>query len=387
LHLKNQPSTNVPASDNISSVYLWVHEIQEQQHSHDEELNDSIGSDESSSTGLSSTDGLDIECIDRNLLEPGRLWTFDNNVAADMEYEDEGGNLESLIPTSRNYNVDFRSQSQYVGSHVILNKHSTLLIRRKDKMKKNTIQKHFISKIVSRLPLDVRGDPEAPMCRSIPLLYPEGSLFPNIFFKACIDGGIVGAMPAAFLTDNASLRRMGMATVHEHMRTRITSTSLLTSHDNVYLLYGLDACLNLGTRGHDTRVLLKRGWDPDFTKGDGIRMKDDGDRTDEVLYTTEQLDNKVMCDKIAYAMIRTLPTFFWTFTLNCESCFGMRVLKQMLDSDMVVDHVDQQMFESGTIFIPVAQWSPLDFEVLKESILASSAVTAMRIYENFWHVF
>lgn len=189
------------------------------------------------------------------------------------------------------------------------------------------------------------------------------------------------------MTDNTKVKRFGMATLHEHMRTRITSTALLTSSDNTYLLFALDACLNLGTRGHDTRVQLKRGWDPEFTKGDGVRMKESDDRLDEVLYTVEQMDNKIMCDKIAYAMVRQLPVYFWTFTMNATTCFVMRILKRALDDDEVLRHIVGMQFQSRETDIPVEDWTLLDLAVLREQLLASSAILAMRIYENFWTVF
>ena len=328
---------------------------------------------------------------DGSLVQDDAMWIFDNNVAADMEYvngeESDEENESPLIATAGFRDIDFRSEKQYVGCHALLNKHSTLLLRRKGILRKNLQQQHFIAKIVARISRSFINKSGIFSSGTVPLLYPEGSLFPNIYYKTRGDGSIVGALPAPFLTDNTTLNKMGIASIHDHMRTRITSTFLLTSSDNTHLLYALDCCLNLGSRGHDTRVLLKRGYDPDLTKGDGIRMKDELDRSDEVVYTTEQHDNHVMCDKISYAMMRTLPTFFYTYTLNSETCYGMRVLKAVLDSDEVVRHIGQKQYENGMVALPVDRWSSIDLEFLKESVLESSGVLAMRMYENFWHVF
>lgn len=337
-------------------------------------------------------------------LDNGQLWLEDNNVAfdADMIYEDQhdtGDTNDSTrasnettesdgapcIPTARSAGMYFRSSASFIGSHVMFNKHGRLLVRQKKKIRPSQSQSHWLQKIVARNNLGEEGPSD--VRPTIPLLYPEATLFSNIFYKARNDGSVVGALPTALMTDNTTVKRFGMATLHDHMRTRITSTALLTSSDNTYLLFALDACLNLGTRGHDTRVQLKRGWDPDFTKGDGVRMKESNDRSDEVLYTVEQMDNRIMCDKVAYAMVRELPVYFWTFTMNATDCFGMRVLKRALDDDRVLRHIVRVQFRNRTTDIAVEHWTDLDLAVLREQLLASSAILAMRIYENFWNAF
>ena len=80
---------------------------------------------------------------------------------------------------------------------------------------------------------------------SVPLLYPEGMLFPSIFWYGNVDGGVLGAIPSALMDEEKSTSRFGFAGVVEHTRARLKNSSLLSSTDPRSAFYSFDVLNNL----------------------------------------------------------------------------------------------------------------------------------------------
>ena len=264
-----------------------------------------------------------------------------------------------------------------VPSQVIFNRYGRLLIRKDNKLTMSRKHTHWLQSIISN------GGR-----KSVPLLYPEGTIFPSLFWYQRTDGSIPGALPTAFLNDNATLAKMNVATLHDHARTRIMDCSLLASTDISYCLYSFDACMNLGSRGTDTRIHMQRGWDAMLTKGEGVKL--DNDETNasatQLIFEPEQLENTILCVKLSAAMARFMATYFVTFTMNQKDNFGMRLLKNWLDDPKCTEFLEEQVLHSHLMSLG---WTVNDLqqETLHADMIASSAVLAQRMYENVWHVF
>ena len=92
-----------------------------------------------------------------------------------------------------------------IAGHVILNQCGSLLTRKKYEVKGSSQHKFFLQKLVAT-------------CKNtaVPLMYPEGVLFPSIFWKSSPDNcAIVGAIPAPLLTQASHGSRF--CSIQEHV--------------------------------------------------------------------------------------------------------------------------------------------------------------------------
>ena len=178
----------------------------------------------------SSTDDVDfthddiIDEFDRSNIAGEEL--INNNVNYIDEYpddydndDDEGENEEynCTIPTTnanlhaKKVTSEDRNWLIRTNGHVLLNQTGKLLTRRNHNMNSNKTQKHFIQSIASTVPGNC-----------IPLLYPEGMMFPSIFWKMLHDGTIVGAMPSS-LMNQQHVNTRAFALHKDVYRSRLTS--------------------------------------------------------------------------------------------------------------------------------------------------------------------
>jgi predicted secreted protein len=229
---------------------------------------------------------------------------------------------EEIIPTTvcNQGAPSIRNKGSYVPGHVILNNLGSLLIRKNQKLTGTTQQRNFLQRIASTTP-----------GRCVPLLYPEASLFTSQFWT---DGGpdsagsIPGALPCSFLCDERKMSAQGMASIGEHMRSRLSNSSLLTSTDPRYICYAFDSMVNLGLRGEDSRVILSRG----FARKqgtDGIKGERDSLRT----FDTDTTDSRPTVNRLAAAVAQEQAKYFYTHTCNQKHHFGICRLKEWIDSE------------------------------------------------------
>jgi len=206
-------------------------------------------------------------------------------------------------------------------NHVILNNYGHMLMRRNKKLTGTLSQRHFLQRIVARQP-----------GQSLPLVYPEGMLFSDIF---CFDEkghSIVGALPAALLHDDRTLKGLGYASLEDHFRTRISNPGLLASSNPRYHFFAFDALTNLGLRGCDSRVILRRGFAEIQSQG-GVRIRGQEER----VFDTEQVDSRPIVNKLAAAIGEDDPTYFYTHTCSMRTHYGMKILWDWLMGDGIMD--------------------------------------------------
>ena len=96
------------------------------------------------------------------------------------------------------------------------------------------------------------------MCDSIPLIYPEGILFPSIFHAMVPDyGSICGSIPSFLFNGIKSIHVFSH--MHDHVKSRLTSVSIATSTNPTYASYCYDKLNNLSLNHEDTRIMLNIG--------------------------------------------------------------------------------------------------------------------------------
>lgn len=247
-----------------------------------------------------------------------------------------------------------------IGSRVVFNKHGHLLVRQNQKLRASRAQLNFLQRIIATTD-----------STSIPLLYPEGSIFPSIFWDMRPDGSIVGAIPVCLLADDATLRRLGFATLHDHVRTRLKDTSLLTSTDHRYHYFALDACLNLGMRGQDSRIILSRGFGTLQGTG-GVRALGE---PQDLMFDTDSIDSRPVVNRLAAAIGEEMPTLFFTHTCSTATHFGMRVLKAWLESAEATEIIKNDI-DKGI------NYTEEQIQELKRDLISSSCGVAFRTFVN-----
>ena len=95
-------------------------------------------------------------------------------------------------------------------------------------------------------------------CASVPLLYPEGMLFPSIHWKSAKDNvSLLGAIPSSFLNEN--IEKEGFLSIQDHLRSQLLNNSSATSTDPRYITHCYDIMANLTASQTDTRLIINRG--------------------------------------------------------------------------------------------------------------------------------
>ena len=219
-------------------------------------------------------------------------------------------------------------KNSYLTNHALLNVYGGCLVRRKEQLKGTTRQRNFLQRLVTAAPMGTR-------VRSLPLLYPEGMLFTDIFYLDEEDGSIVGALPAALLHNATTLKQYGFAPLIDHYRARMSHPGLLTSTNPKYHCFAFDNLVNLGMRGCDSRIILRRGFVEFQQKEKGVRIRG----REEPIFDSEHIDCRPVVNKLAAAIGEDPPAYFYTHTCNMREGFGMRLIWKWLTSEDLMDAI------------------------------------------------
>jgi hypothetical protein len=293
-----------------------------------------------------------------------------NNIAYDPLFrEDDSANgLDNLIyrlPTTNAadqpvYNVVESGvyKSHSTNNHVLLNTFGSCLIRR-NKINHGTVnQRNFLQSLVSTH----KG-------KTIPLLYPEAMLFTDQFYKNNTSGSLIGSIPACCLHADNVLKSCGMATLQDHYRSRMSNVGLLASSNPKYHFFAFDSLVNLGLRGCDTRVILRRGFAEYNGKG-GVSIR--GKK--EPIFDTEQVDCRPVVNKLSCAIGEKQPTYFYTHTCSMKTHFGVKLIWNWLQSDDILDNMCD-VDDDAT-----------DRERLRMDAIESAGVILFRVYMEMIHL-
>ena len=254
------------------------------------------------------------------------------------------------VVTNEPYNTHCMS------NHVILNMYGSCLIRRNNKLEGTLKQKNFLQGLAST---------DVGVCK--PLVYPEAMCFTDIFHTETKDCDIIGAIPAAFLHDAGTLKQHGIASLEDHYRTRLISPGLLTSTNPKYHFFAFDCLTNIGMRGCDSRVILKRG----FTEGQGsggVKFKGNTNP----IFDTEQVDSRMVVNRLAAAIGESPPTYFYTHTCSMATHFGLRHIWDWIMSDDIIQIVSSD-----------AEKSEQD---IRRNILDSAGALILRVWMEMSHI-
>jgi predicted GIY-YIG superfamily endonuclease len=319
-------------------------------------------------------DGMDTESSDMkedyaNLAGPEDLRAHNNEAIA------EESTANFVIPTTNpakercGYNVStLAAQGKLIPNHVLLNNSGSCLLRHNVRLKASQRNRSFLQRLIATS----KG-------RSVPLLYAEGTLFPNTFWLEQSDGSMIGAIPSVLLQDNRTLNNIGIAGLYDHCRTRILDPTLLTSTSHQSMAFGWDQCANLGLRGNNTIQVLRRGF-ADVIKDEGIRMKDEEDR----VYDKYVLDSKSKVNQVAAANAKHQNELFFTWTCCAKKTLCVRILSTWVESEEAVEYITSQYrLKHG-----FRDWDDLqEKELTREALRMSSGALILRCWMELVQTF
>ena len=289
-----------------------------------DEDNDSIDSNADFVHGSSGTT-LEREAFDEFVTRgiPDAFGGYDSDDSIIAGHENEGQD-DLHIPTTDAGDLPFeieekndisQTRGMSISGHVILNFVGTLLTRQRHQLKTSSIHKYFLQRLVATS----IGD-------SISLLFPEGMLFPCIFWLMK-EGSLVGAIPATLLSENTN--RFGFASIPQHIRARLTTAGYQTSTNDRYISWSYDSMTNLATNKHDTRMVVNRGLTASQDESSGLNLRGGGNESPLL----DAVDSKQMIKNLMSSQKYHPFDMFLTFTCNMKEHFGTKPIKQWIDGD------------------------------------------------------
>jgi len=159
---------------------------------------------------------------------------------------------------------------------------------------------------------------------SVSLLYPEGQLFPRIFWAAKSDS-VLGAIPSYMLNSTFS-KSFGFAPLIDHHYVRLRDGDISTCRESCYWHYMFDVKLNTSLNRCPSKIVFKRG----------LEVLDDRQKDPQHLsFNDSQLP---MDEAQATRRIKELAsvikkgkwTYFLTITVNDNETPGVREITQAI---------------------------------------------------------
>ncbi|KAF4741263.1 hypothetical protein FOZ63_029320, partial [Perkinsus olseni] len=232
--------------------------------------------------------------------------------------EDDPIDQEPRMPATNAADIPVMQQSSSgVPGHILLNKHFGLLTRPGHANYVGSKQAAFFQRVTARF-----------AGASIPLLYPEGMLFPSIFWKSMADGTVIGALPHCFWTNATACKKAGFADLAAHIKTRLMDPTLLTSTDPRVIQFYFDALFNLQLSRSDTRIILSRGWEhlsPDQSLYQTLQT--------EGRLPFGEADSRKRVNELAAEIAIEQPTYFYTHSCNQSEHFGVKPIFDWIESN------------------------------------------------------
>ena len=207
-------------------------------------------------------------------------------------------------------------------------------------------------------------------CKSIPLLYPEGMIFPSLHWKSAKDDcSIAGAIPSSLL--NEFMSKEGFAPIQQHVRTRLTSPSNAMNSDPRYISHCYDVMANMAATHNDTRLVINRGLTVGEDKYGSLEVRGNSDST-----ILGSVDSKQMVKNLCTSQKYIKWSYFLTYTSNHKRHFGTKTIKEWLDQKGWKDTYPNYM-----------NLSTVDQEEIDNSFNQASIGLILRVWEEVSKLF
>ena len=334
---------------------------------------DYIYNEEEDGTNHGQDDEFDV--LERDDFDDFLTSTFDPDILLEEGLGNQLGDENDFdadigfIPTSDAGEVFYEVEEEtgyggifnemQISGSVFMNQCGTLLTRKTHELKGSSLHKNFLQRICSTT-----------LGTSIPLLYPEGMLFPSLHWKAAGDNcSLVGSIPAPLLTE--SIKQEGFASIQEHVRTRLTTPCSATSTDPRYISHCYDMMVNLSANHNDTRITMNRGLTTADDKYGGLGLRGKGDSA-----LLDSIDSKQMVKNLCSSQQYHSWDWFLTFTCNQKKHFGTAPIKNWLDDKEWTKHYPDYEYLNLT-----------EKKEIDDALLQASAGLLLRVWEEVSQLF
>jgi predicted GIY-YIG superfamily endonuclease len=198
-----------------------------------------------------------------------------------------------------------------------------MLVRRQSRLQASRRERNFMERVVSKKDLG-----------TVPLVYLEGVLFPSIFWRLphSSDGGILGSIPTPLFCQHDTRKQFGVASMADHAKMRLKSVGNTASTSPDFLAFTFDTLANGAVEGHDTRIVLSRGFESCMGPA-GMRLRDQ----DDDLYS-DGIDNRQNVHNLCAAERIRSSDLFVTLTCNQARHFGIKKIKNYVDSGEALEN-------------------------------------------------
>ena len=205
--------------------------------------------------------------------------------------------------------------SSATSGHYLLNHHLRVLTRYSNAPKPPVTTLQMLQNICSK-------SPES----SVPLLYPEGMLFPTIFWAEA-NNSIVGAIPSVFYSNITNHGHIAtVPSLRDHFVARVMDNTLLTSHDFHYLQFAFDTLLNCDLNRNSAVVACQRGLEAIVRHGQ--KLSPDGQ---ESILKFDESDARREVNRLVATLRTNGPwTYFITLTCNDSATPGVAPLRKAI---------------------------------------------------------
>jgi len=246
--------------------------------------------------------------------------TEDNVVHDENIIQDESLFKDTILPTSLSSSIKSvvsNSSKSSIPLSILLNHHLRVLIRRNHPLKANRKMRNFLERIVA----NTDGD-------TVELIYPEGMIFPNIFFNQRSDGSIDGCIPSPLWTSGYTTKHFGFASIEDHMRNRIMNSSLRCSTEPTYLFFAFDTICNANSPKIHSQIILSRGFEHMLGS---LGIYGFPEESTNIFSGIDTVNSQKTVLQLAAFLRDNDPTYFYTHTCNTREHFGVAPLQRWVD--------------------------------------------------------
>jgi hypothetical protein len=278
---------------------------------------------------------------------------LDPRVLAPLGIDDFFAEPDAMPPThSRRDMVPIYDVNRDVPSHVIWNSFYNVMHRsdRHSEVRSNAILEHIVASTNSA---------------SVSLLFPEGQLFPRIFWCSK-SGSVVGAIPSFMLNTSLS-HPFGLASLKEHHYVRLHDGDILTSRESGYWHYLFDVKLNSELNRAPSKLVFKRG----------LEIFESTDRSvspAESHLPMDEAESTRRVKELASLLKKGKWTYFVTVTVNDHETPGIRMITRAIHQ--VADGDSQMEKELTDNFLPfiLRAWERFVHFLFQELLLRNDSI-------------
>jgi hypothetical protein len=213
----------------------------------------------------------------------------------------------------------------------------------------------------------------------VSLLYPEGQLFPRIFWSAK-EHSVIGAIPS-FMLNCSDEKKYGLASLAEHHAIRIRDGNILTSRENGYWHYMFDVMLNSRLNRCSSKLVFKRG--VEFILEESSKQSPGSFVNAESKMPMDEAEATRRVKELASLLKKDKWTYFVTLTVNDTETPGIREITRAINSFAGDDETIMSELIDAYLPFMLRSWERFVRVLLRELLMRNSQIIG-KVKEVFY---